>query len=1001
MGALIGREIIQSRTWDDPKAPPPPNLNFKETFPITVFKAVRAEMNKEDSITLEEILDHIHKELEIKQPIFAAKPANYLMTFAGSPGAVGAIQISKSIPSDPSSQSHSKIPTEKAIGELLVKLGIIDEDGSIDPDSGMKIRWVDIVGRPETYQDLGLNDDGFMTQKATTEAIDIITDRIDNLESDVQGDLIITSTKLGNHLSNFDNPHAVTLSQLNGVSSDAFEFHTDNYDNPHQVSKVQVGLGNVDNTSDLDKPISDKTQAALDIVNSIINNISTDLGDTNFVVGASYNQTSGNLTLDLKDGSIITLFIPINGLIYDAHYDSMTKEFVLTKLSGSDQRVDLKDLFIRYLGSVETNITLVVDGDQITGEQIISATINSGSITEDLISSGAVIERILATNSVTTTKIKDLSITTIKLADDSITTEKLEGLSVTTTKLADRAVTGKKLFSSSVANRVLGVNAVGSDPIWMQVNSDMISHGAVRTNNIMDLNVTTGKLEDLSVTTDKMNDLSVTGIKIAPLAISADKLATKSVTSVKIEDDILLPGTPKIGIRPASVSSNNQIPDTKWVKDQLDAIEISAENIAPRSVDGKALFTSPTPNRILGVYTANGDPAWGTVNTSMMGLNSVNTPHLTDLSVTADKISDGAILSRHLTNNIVQTNNIVNDAVTSAKMWKSKDGNRVLAAVEDDGNPIYTRINKQMLLDNIIAGNHIENRSIPANKLQSSSTANRVMAVVGSNTDPTWTQVTSSMIASRAVNGTNMFTSSFPYRVLAVNPLFGTDPAWLQVTGEMIQTRTIDRLQLKEGSVWAEHLQDKTVHHNHIMDWTIRSNNIAPRAVGGTELFTSTVPNRVLAVTSVLDVDPDWLQVTTDMIEDLAVTKDKLFRSNYSYRVLGATKPNAPPEYLMVTGDFIANDTITSEKLVHNLNLHGTPTVSVRPSPMADNRQIPDTKWVRETIMQMIAEYMTPGEGGGWTPGTPGDIDVSTMVSFDKGIAPDPNKVVMWKDSLS
>ena len=42
------------------------------------------------------------------------------------------------------------------------------------------------------------------------------------------------------------------------------EEHADNTDNPHKVKKSQVGLSNVDNTSDLNKPISTATQAALD-----------------------------------------------------------------------------------------------------------------------------------------------------------------------------------------------------------------------------------------------------------------------------------------------------------------------------------------------------------------------------------------------------------------------------------------------------------------------------------------------------------------------------------------------------------------------------------------------------------------------------------------------------------------------------------------------------------------------------------------------------------------
>ena len=40
--------------------------------------------------------------------------------------------------------------------------------------------------------------------------------------------------------------------------------HGSNTSNPHNVTKAQVGLGNVDNTSDLSKPISSATQAALD-----------------------------------------------------------------------------------------------------------------------------------------------------------------------------------------------------------------------------------------------------------------------------------------------------------------------------------------------------------------------------------------------------------------------------------------------------------------------------------------------------------------------------------------------------------------------------------------------------------------------------------------------------------------------------------------------------------------------------------------------------------------
>ena len=110
---------------------------------------------------------------------------------------------------------------------------------------------------------------------------------------------------LTSHTGNTSNPHAVTKTQvgLGNVdnTSDAnkpvstatqvaldlkanqsdLTTHTSNKSNPHAVTKSQVGLGNVDNTSDANKPISTAVQAALDLkanqtdLNSVITTISS------------------------------------------------------------------------------------------------------------------------------------------------------------------------------------------------------------------------------------------------------------------------------------------------------------------------------------------------------------------------------------------------------------------------------------------------------------------------------------------------------------------------------------------------------------------------------------------------------------------------------------------------------------------------------------------------------------------------------------------------------
>ena len=50
--------------------------------------------------------------------------------------------------------------------------------------------------------------------------------------------------------------------KVNGVRQE-LNTHVEDLLNPHQVTKGQIGLGNVDNTSDADKPVSNSTQAAI------------------------------------------------------------------------------------------------------------------------------------------------------------------------------------------------------------------------------------------------------------------------------------------------------------------------------------------------------------------------------------------------------------------------------------------------------------------------------------------------------------------------------------------------------------------------------------------------------------------------------------------------------------------------------------------------------------------------------------------------------------------
>lgn len=96
-----------------------------------------------------------------------------------------------------------------------------------------------------------------------------------------------TEVAVAAHLADSANPHSVSKAQVGLGNADNtsdldkpvstatqvkldekanvidFNAHTTNKSNPHEVTKAQVGLGNADNTSDVNKPVSTATQTAL------------------------------------------------------------------------------------------------------------------------------------------------------------------------------------------------------------------------------------------------------------------------------------------------------------------------------------------------------------------------------------------------------------------------------------------------------------------------------------------------------------------------------------------------------------------------------------------------------------------------------------------------------------------------------------------------------------------------------------------------------------------
>lgn len=107
--------------------------------------------------------------------------------------------------------------------------------------------------------------------QSTTEAVLKFTTYRQEAQQIGRNTLTITSATISQAglMSSSDKTKLDGLKDQAGITSDInavqtnLETHINNKSNPHEVTKDQVGLGNVDNTSDANKPISTATQTAL------------------------------------------------------------------------------------------------------------------------------------------------------------------------------------------------------------------------------------------------------------------------------------------------------------------------------------------------------------------------------------------------------------------------------------------------------------------------------------------------------------------------------------------------------------------------------------------------------------------------------------------------------------------------------------------------------------------------------------------------------------------
>jgi uncharacterized protein YoxC len=143
--------------------------------------------------------------------------------------------------------------------------------------------------------------------------------------SDISGillqisDLADAITEINETLTSINSSiSTLTNSLANKADATALASHTSNLQNPHAVNAVQVGLGNVDNTSDSAKPISTAMEAALDnkVETADLEEINAKIDAINAVIPSTATGTNQLADKDFVNSSINA--IAANPLSYDA-----------------------------------------------------------------------------------------------------------------------------------------------------------------------------------------------------------------------------------------------------------------------------------------------------------------------------------------------------------------------------------------------------------------------------------------------------------------------------------------------------------------------------------------------------------------------------------------------------------------------------------------------------------------------------------------------------------
>lgn len=158
----------------------------------------------------------------------------------------------------------------------------------------------------------------------------LVTVIADNLDTDNEKEAL--SAKQGKILSDLIKALSELLSDTSEEMAESIAdvvsnltVHKDDKSNPHSVTKMQVGLGNADNTADVDKPVSNAAKTEFESINQKLDvhteNVSNPHNVTKAQVGLVNVDNTADSVKKVLSATKLTTARKINGISFDGSKD--------------------------------------------------------------------------------------------------------------------------------------------------------------------------------------------------------------------------------------------------------------------------------------------------------------------------------------------------------------------------------------------------------------------------------------------------------------------------------------------------------------------------------------------------------------------------------------------------------------------------------------------------------------------------------------------------------